>query len=190
MGRQRVTTMLAFPVAAGALALAGCGDETGNAPEEVERTNHTLASAIAANENLSTMADALIESDLNSVFDGPGAYTVLAPDDNAFAGLGGAAEYLMSEEQRPVLIALLRNHIVPGQIDLDSVRSAIASTGGPVEMTTLGEGAVSFAMEGDTLTVSGDDGQRATIEAADIVIASNGVVLPVDDILRSPPRSQ
>lgn len=190
MSKPAITRMLALPVAASVLALAGCGGDVEHASEEVEQTNNTLASAIAAKGNLSTMADALIESDLNSVFDGPGAYTVLAPDDDAFAGLGDNAENLMSEEQRPILIALLRSHIVPGQIDLDSVRSAISTTGGPVEMTTLGDGAVTFAMEGDTLTVSGDDGRRTMVEATDMVIASNGVLLPVDGILRSPPPSQ
>jgi len=172
-----------------AASVAGCSGEPDASLPSEGASSETLATVLAETDGLGTASRALVDTGLAPVFDGPGTYTLLAPGDEAFAALGPAGEGLMGEDQRPVLVALLRNHIVPGQIDVDSVRSAIEAKQGPVRMRTLGGGTVSFTLDGENLVVSGD-GQRAAIDTAGQVIASNGAVLPIDAVLVRPPAAQ
>ncbi len=184
--RASVTTALVGV----ALALAACsGDAQDDGSGAPATSNQTLATVFANSDRFDTTADALSDTGLAGVFDGPGTYTVLAPDDEAFAALGAPGEQLMVPEQRAVLVAMLRNHIIPGQLDAASVRDAIARKQGPVEMRTLGDGKVSFALDGEALVVTGH-GNRATIDPDGQVIASNGTVLPIDAVLARPPAAQ
>jgi uncharacterized surface protein with fasciclin (FAS1) repeats len=171
---------------AAAAGLTACSSEPETTAAAQGTSNDTLATVLAQTEGFGTASRALGETGLAPIFDGPGTYTLLAPSDEAFAGLGDAAEPLMAEDQRAVLVALLRNHIVPGQIDVASVRSAIEAKDGPVRMRTLGGGTVSFSLDGENLIVSGE-GQQAGIDTAGEVIASNGAMLPIDAVLVRPP---
>lgn len=173
--------------AAAALALlgplAGCSQaETVSEAGESE-PNGTLAAAIGGAPELTTVSGALSEAGLAEVFDGPGSYTLLAPEDGAFAPAGKA---LSGEENRAALVAVLRGHILPGHLTPDAIRKAIADKKGPVTMTTLDDGEVTFAAQGDTITVSGSDGSKATIDG-EALIASNGVVLPLDGLVKKTP---
>ena len=179
------TAPRAFALAAACgLALSACSYDPVEDTETQVAVNDgdTLASALSGNEDLSTLADALSEADLNSLFDGPGSYTVLAPTDSAFEALGERGGALLSEEQRPLLVGLLRDHIVVGHITPDAIRSAIESGGGSARMATMGDGDVTFGMNGDVLTVTAPNGQTARI-AAQVVEAGNGVALPIDSVL-------
>mgnify|MGYP000513043832 CR=1 FL=1 len=182
---MRTVPFTALLIAA-AMSASGCSGEIENAPNEVEQTNGTVAAVLSGRGELSILSEAMTESGLASVFDGPGAYTVLAPEDAAFDALGDRSAALMEKNQRPVLVALLRDHILPGQFDATSVRADIRRKGGPVQMRTLGDTMLSFAIEDGELTVSGERA-RARVIADEAVIASNGVVLPVDALLELPP---
>lgn len=186
MHANRKTAPFMAALLAAAMAAGGCSEEGGNVPGEIERSNGTVAAVLSERSELSVVAEAMTSSGLASVFDGPGAYTVLAPEDEAFEALGESGDLLTDDSQRAVLVALVRDHILPGQLDTESVRAAIERKGGPVQMTTLGDGIISFALDGDALTVSGE-GTTATVIADRAVIASNGVVLPIDALLELPP---
>lgn len=173
--------------AAAALALfaplTACSQgETTNEATAAE-VDGTLASAIGDAPGLTTVSDSLSEAGLGEVFDGPGSYTLLAPGDDAFAPAG---EALTGEENRAALVAVLRGHILPGHLTPEAIRKAIADKNGPVTMTTLDHGEVTFAAEGDAITVSGADGSKATIDG-EALIASNGVVLPLDGLVKKAP---
>lgn len=174
--------------AAAALAvlapLAGCsgGESTGEGGQEAP-VSGTLAATISNESELSTVSDALSEAGLADVFDGPGSYTILAPNDDAFAGLGEDGKTLTNEEHRAELVAVLRGHILPGHLTPDSIRKAIATKSGPVTVTTLDDEQVTFSADGDTITVAGADGAKATIDG-EALIANNGVVLPVDGFVK------
>ena len=175
-------------VAAAALALlAGCGAEEKGADEVAASSNdtdRTLAAAIGDAPGLTTISGALSEAGLASVFDGPGSYTILAPDDDAFAKLGDKGKTLSEAEHRAELVAILRGHILPGHLTPDAIKKAIATKKGPVTMTTLADSTVTFASSGDTITVSGEDGAKATING-EALVASNGVVLPLDGLVKT-----
>lgn len=160
--------------------------EDGKTADAAEQSvGGTLASAISEAPDLRTVASGLTDAGLGEVFDGPGSYTVLAPDDDAFAALGEGQRELTSDEARPVLVAVLRDHILPGHMTPDAIREAIERKGGPVTVTTLGEGSVTFSLDGDAIVAKTTDGATVRLDGPSIV-ASNGVAIPVDGLLKQP----
>lgn len=147
-----------------------------------ETVTGTLATALSDIDGMDRLNDAVGQAQLNSVFDGQGAYTLLGPTDAAFDRLGDRADALMTDEQRPVLVGLLREHILPGHLTPENIRAAIDSNGGEVTMTTLGGGDVVFANDGGELTVSNGNGSTARLVGS-ATAATNGVLIPLDAVL-------
>jgi uncharacterized surface protein with fasciclin (FAS1) repeats len=172
-------------LAAAVLALQACSggsEESGDAAAEV--SNETLASVVSDADGLTVVSDALGDAGLAQVFDGPAAYTFFAPQDAAFDALGDAGEDLRSPEQRAAMVAILRDHIVPGYLTPDDIGQAIEQAeDGSVEMRTMGDHTLTFTGEGETITVSAEDGSSATL-AGEALRASNGVAIPLDGVLR------
>lgn len=160
------------------------GDTPSSNAEEAE-VSGTLAEALGDADDLSTLEDAIATAELGTVFDGPGSYTLLAPTDAAFDALGEQREALMQEDQRPVLTAILRNHILPGHLTTDAIAKAIADKGGPVTVTTLGDGRAVFAQDGDNITVTNEHGSEAVLGTAGTP-STNGVILPIGAVLMPP----
>lgn len=170
--------------AAGALALAACSEQ-GQGDEPVAATSDaaagTVAAAVAASGEHRKLAAVLVDSQLAPVLDGKGDYTLLAPTDAAFDALGDKAARIGEVEQRPIVIALLRGHILPGQVTPQSIEAAIARKQGPVQMRTMAGNTVTFAKADGGFTVS-NGGATATLAKAGTA-ASNGAVLPIDTVL-------
>lgn len=164
--------------------LAACNDTADNETTTVETSdNMTLASALTGDKSLTTLASAVTETGLGSLFDGPGDYTILAPDNAAFAKLGEDAKTLMQPDQKAVLVAILRDHLIPGDLSVEAIRNAITAQGGPVTMRTLGAGDVTFSMDGKDIVITSDDGVTGKISGPGIA-AANGSVIQVDTVLR------
>jgi uncharacterized surface protein with fasciclin (FAS1) repeats len=106
---------------------------------------------------------------------------LLAPTDAAFGTLGEKGTQLAQADQRPLLIAVLRGHILPGQVTPKAIEAAIARKQGPVEMRTMAGNTVTFAKAEKGFTVS-NGAQTATLASA-TTAASNGAVLPIDGVL-------
>ena len=178
--RPRLLTALASSTM---LILTSCGaeEETAEAVENTVETSDTLAATISGSDDLSTVAGGLQDVGLVQVFDGAGFYTVLAPQDAAFEKLGETIDFT-AEEQRPALAAVLRDHILPGYLTPDDISGAIKAQGGPVEVETMNDHTLSFARSGDVLTVTTEDGVTATL--GDATLASNGVAIEVDTVLK------
>lgn len=157
---------------------AASADAQGNVTE-------TLAASLGDADGLGSLANAIETAELGTVFDGPGSYTLLAPDDAAFEKLGDQGNALLEEEQRPMLIAVLRSHILPGHLTPENIAKAIDDKGGPVTVTTLGGGNVTFSKDGEALTVANDEGSSAPF-SADATAATNGVIIPIGAVLMPP----
>lgn len=186
---KRFSTFAATAALMAVVPLAACSqaDSTTSAADAGSaEAGGTLAAAIGEAPGLTTVAGALSEAGLAEVFDGPGSYTVLAPDDDAFSALGADGDALTAADRRAELVAVLRGHILPGHLTPDAIRKAIADKKGPVTMRTLADGEVTFAANGETITVSGTDGSKATIDG-EALVASNGVVLPLDGLVKKAP---
>ncbi len=176
-------------VLAGAIAglalLPACSSDTDTADEDgttQEEATRTLAASLGDLSEMATLNSVISDAELGSIFDGPASYTLLAPNDAAFNALGEEGEALMAEEQRPVLIGLLREHILPGHLTPENIAQAIEDNSGAVTMTTLGGGEVTFAMDGETITVSNGMGSNAKL-ATNATAATNGVIIPLDTVL-------
>ncbi len=166
---------------------ADTSEADGTTQEEATRT---LAASLSDMPDMASLNGAISEAELGTIFDGPGSYTLLAPNDAAFDALGAEGEALMAEDQRPLLVGLLREHILPGHLTPENIAQAVADKGGDVTMTTLGGGEVTFSMDGDTVTVSNGNGSSAKF-ASNATAATNGVIIPLDTVLvpEQPPEA-
>ena len=178
---------LAALIAGSALALGACSQSAADADTDtagVETSSRTLAALIADTGDYSTVAGAMKTSGLSDVFDGSAPYTVLVPTDEAFAALGADAELLAGEEQRAAMVAVLRDHIVPGSLTPQDISDAIdAAPEGSVTMTSMGDHDITFARSGDSITATSSDGSSARF-AGDAMQAANGVAIPLDAVLK------
>lgn len=175
-----------LPALALLLALPACGQDASTSEQAAatKPDGKALTAAIADAGQLKTLSGALASTGISAVFDGQASYTVLAPTDGAFAALGDKGKALNEPEQKPALAAVLRDHIVPGTLTAEDIGKAIDAGGGkPVTMRTVGEGTLSFAKDGDAITVTASDGSTAKIDGAAIA-ASNGVALPISGVLK------
>ena len=183
---RRHTAALA---AAGAvLLLAACNsdaDGDGGEAEASEVSGETLAELIAGQDDLSVVSGTLSDAGLAQAFDGVAAYTILAPINETFDELGEPGKTLRDPEQRPAMVAILRDHIVPGYLTPDDIAKAIElEEDGAVEMRTMGNHTVTFTGKGDAITVTSEDGSSAKFAKGDTLRASNGVAIPVDGLLK------
>ena len=179
--------------------VAACSDTEEHTAQGATRDDGTLtlAAALGAEKDLDIVREAMDESELSGVLDGPASYTILAPDDAAFEALGKEGETLLEDEQRPVLVALLedeqrpvlvallRDHLLPGHLTPESIGEAIDRKGGPVTMATLGETDVIFSREGDGIKAELEDGGSASF-AGTATATNNGVVIPISQVLMPP----
>lgn len=167
---------------------AGCSSQT--TPEEQklvsEQGRLTVASEVAGDQRFGQLSWALADTQLAPVLDGEGDYTLLAFEDEGFDALNNGTQALTTAENRPVLAAILRAHILPGQITPQAIRRAIERKGGPVQMRTMAGSLVSFATrnDGDTLIVS--NGEKSATLGEDSILAVNGAILPVGAVLVPP----
>ena len=164
------------------LLLAACQGGDADKGTAAKPSTETLAALVSQDDDLSVVSATLKDAGLAQVFDGVAAYTLLAPQDSVFESLGETGETLRSAEQRPALVAVLRDHIVPGYLTPDDIAKAIElDDDGKVAMKTMAGHTLTFASAGDAITATGEDG--ATVRfAGKPLLASNGVAIPVDGL--------
>ncbi|WP_271077096.1 fasciclin domain-containing protein [Aurantiacibacter sp. MUD61] len=164
------------------LMLAACGESAADGTDEAngEPGTQTVAAMISGSGELSTVNGLLQDAGLSATFDGAPHYTVFAPTDDALGSLG---EEFTGDEAQAALIAVLREHVVPGYLTPDDIANAIEANGGPVEMATMGSGTLTFAMDGDTVTVAGESGGEGSAIDSEM-LGANGVVVPIDTVLK------
>lgn len=172
--------------AVAALALAACDNkaatnDAATTPEaEKAAGDKTLAEGIDASGKLGA---ALKAAGLDATLAGPGPYTVLAPDDAAFAKLpAGTLDALMKPEGRADLTALLTYHILPGTVLAEDIGKAIDAGKGKAVLATMGGGTVTATREGDAIVITDGAGGKARVVKADDK-RSNGVIHGVDGVL-------
>ena len=179
-----VRTSAVLGAVSGALLLAACSGQSSKADDQAasQPSAETLAALVSQADDLSVVSATLKDAGLAQVFDGVAAYTLLAPQDSVFESLGETGETLRSAEQRPAMVAVLRDHIVPGYLTPGDIAKAIElDDDGKVAMKTMAGHTLTFASAGDAITATGDDG--ATVRfAGKPLLASNGVAIPVDGL--------
>ena len=136
--------------------------------------NKTIVETAVAAGNFKTLAAALGAADLAGALNGKGPFTVFAPTDAAFAKLPqGTVKELLKPENKSKLQAILKYHVISGQVGLsDALKAREAATlqGKPV---TIGFG-------NGKVNVNG-----ATLLTADLK-TSNGIIHVIDSVLLPP----
>ena len=182
---MRYASILTAIAMSAMLPLAACSDKPAKGTAADLDAETSLTKTIGSNPELSDFAKALDTAGLAGVFDGPGDYTVLAPDNSAFGKLGDAGKTLLQPDQKAALAAVLREQILPGAIMPEDIEKSLANANGkPVSMVTLGSGEVVFTKQGEKIVVTSADGKKANISGTSQK-AKNGVVMSVDSFLKA-----
>ena len=128
--------------------------------------------------NVTTVVAAVKAAGLVTTLEGPGPFTVFAPDNNAFAKLpAGTVDTLLKPGNKAMLTKILTYHVVAGHYTSADLKDG-------QKLTTV---------EGDTITIGkSTSGQlsvngTAMVETPD-VISSNGVTFVIDTVLMPPTK--
>jgi uncharacterized surface protein with fasciclin (FAS1) repeats len=162
-------------------------DETAAAPAEPMGAEAPASQNIVAlaqgNADLSTLVTAVTAAGLDETLSGPGPFTVFAPTNAAFAKVDKATlEGLLKPEAKDKLGAILKYHVVAGNVKAADVVKLIKDGGGKAKVKTVAGGELTATMDGDKVILTDAKGGKSTITATDIA-ASNGVVHTIDTVV-------
>lgn len=191
MTHSRTRAALAAIGSLSLVALSACTEVPSDeaSMETQEKASQTVAALVGDEGNLSTMARELKDTGLSAVLDSQASYTLLAPTDEVFEGIEAGEALLSDDTQGAIVAAILREHMVPGALTPEAIKQAIADNGGPVTVRSFGEGDLNFALEGETILVSGPEGEQARM-ASGALVGSNGVVIPLDGLITALPTAE
>jgi uncharacterized surface protein with fasciclin (FAS1) repeats len=144
------------------------------AGQELTAANDLIGNTVAdfskGKNEFTTLLAALQAADLSVTLKGQGPFTLLAPNNAAFAKLPpGKLQELLKPENRDKLRALLLYHILPGKVDAASLKSGKVKTANGKE--------VEIVFNNNVARING-----ANILKSDIML-DNGVVHVIDTVL-------
>lgn len=187
------TRPILVALSAAALALGACEREAEpagtSAPRAVPAPTGAAASAATVltlaqgNPNFTTLVSALQTAGMEEALNGPGPFTVFAPDNAAFEKIPAARrDALTSAEGREALRQLLAYHVVPGRLDAAALAQRIQTGGGGVTLTTLQGGTLTARTGPDgSITLTDATGGVSRVVEADMT-AGNGVIHALDTV--------
>ncbi|AFY48532.1 secreted/surface protein with fasciclin-like repeats [Nostoc sp. PCC 7524] len=139
------------------------------------QTGNDIVSVAASSNSFTTLTSLLKTAGLADILQQPGPYTVFAPTDQAFAALpAGTIQQLQQPQNRPLLIQILRYHVVPGQLTANQLSSG--------ELKTVESAPVNIKVDTATNQVAVNE---ARVVQSDIQ-ASNGVIHAINEVLIPP----
>jgi len=183
--------MLSLSVASAVmLGLAACnsGAETEapatEAATEMPAAAGTIVSVAQGNTDLSTLVSAVTAAELVDTLNGPGPFTVFAPNNAAFAKIPAETlTSLLEPAQKATLTGILTYHVVSGRVDAAALTQQIQAGGGSAVLTTVQGGALTASIGADgAVTLTDAKGGTSKVIAAD-VSASNGIVHVIDTVV-------
>ena len=136
------------------------------------KATQTLAQTIANNTNLTNFTNLLKKANLTNVLNGPGNYTVFAPDDAAFSKVD-ASTLARWQNNTTELQNVLYYHIVPMKLLSNNFT-------GSGTLNTLNGNSLPYSVTGTTLKVD-----NAIVTKPDIN-ATNGVIHIIDSVMIPP----
>lgn len=133
----------------------------------------SVADTLAKTPELSTLNGLVKAAGLTETLQGPGPFTVFAPNDAAFKALkAGTLDDLGKHPEK--LRDLLTYHVVPGALAAKDVKNSTvkAVNGDPLALSKAGD----FVTVENAMAVKGD------------VMASNGVIHIIDTVMTPPKK--
>ena len=146
--------------------------------------NETIVANASKASNLSTLVAAVQAAGLVETLQGPGPFTVFAPDNAAFDKIPEATRTaLMQPAMKADLTKILTYHVVAGRLTAADIASQAQANGGTATLETVqGEELKVAAGPNETWVITDAKGGKSTITQADVG-QSNGVVHVVDTVL-------
>lgn len=167
------------------LTVAACNQHNGNEPQSAQTPKaqkvagtKTIAAGLPANGRFMAIAKA---AGLDQTLAGPGPYTVLVPDDAAFAQ-APAGTFDVDPKNRPQLTGILTNLILPGTVLVADLNKLVGNGQGKNVVATMGGGTLSVSRDGGKTVLTDAAGHKATITQGDEMY-TNGVVHHIDAVL-------
>ena len=144
-----------------------------------------LTSAIGDTPELSISSKLISTAQLGTALDGQGSYTVFLPVDDAWKAVEAADRAAIeSEENRPQLVALLRQHIAPGYVVAADFDKGLSNKNGTVSLTTMGAAPIALHRDGESITLG--QGKDAPKIVGAPIVAGNDVVYRIDRLIPPP----
>ena len=146
-------------------------------------TDKNIVALAQGNPQASTLVSAVTAAGLAETLSGSGPFTLFAPSNAAFAKVDKATlDGLMMPASKAKLAALLKYHVVAGNVKAADLAKLIADGNGTAAVTTLNGGTLKASMDGDKIVLTDAKGGKSTVTTADLV-ASNGTVHMVDTVV-------
>ena len=157
-------------IVAVAISIAAVNSLLAQMPTKPASNGNNIVKVASGNSDFSTLVKALAAADLVEALQGPGPFTVFAPNNAAFKKLpAGTLDDLLKPANKAKLAAILKNHVVKGKVMAANVKA------GPVE-----------TLNGKDVVVAVANGEvkfgNAMVTATDIE-ASNGVIHEIDTVV-------
>jgi uncharacterized surface protein with fasciclin (FAS1) repeats len=154
-----------------ATTLAACGDDKADPPPP------NVVALAQATPSLSILVEAVVAADLAGALSAPGAITVFAPTNDAFAALLDELQVTKAEllANKPLLEAVLGYHVLGAKVLKAQVPAGKA-------ITTSQGGIFKVDAVGADLVITDGRNRTARITATDVP-ASNGVVHLIDRVI-------
>ena len=167
-----------LPILFLSLFIISCGDDNDN--DGVCCSGSSIVDLASQTESLSTLVSALQVTGLDATLSSPGAFTVLAPTNDAFdAFLTSINVASLDDIPVDVLTNVLLNHVIIGEVQSSSLTNGYAST-----QAVSGASGTNMS-----IYINTDNGVTfngvSSVTAADVV-ASNGIVHIVDGVIGLP----
>ncbi len=119
------------------------------------------------------------QAGVDKALQGPGPFTIFAPDDAAFAKVPKAKlDNLMKPANRNMLKTTLGAHLLTGRLTMQAIAAGLAQNDAVVA-TTVNNMPLIFKKEGGSITVNGAHMKPP-------MIVSNGLVYVIDTVLVPP----
>jgi uncharacterized surface protein with fasciclin (FAS1) repeats len=138
----------------------------------------TIVQLAVGDPKLSDLVTAVKAAGLVSTLEGPGPFTVFAPDNAAFAALpAGTLTTLLEPANKAELTSILTYHVVPGALKASDIS--------PGAVKTVNGASFTVNDTGGKLTIT--DGKGNTVDIVQTnIIASNGVIHVISGVLMPP----
>ncbi|CAD5925053.1 fasciclin domain-containing protein [Planktothrix agardhii] len=152
---------------------AVASEKTDTTTNLVSNESESIVQITAANPSFSTFTKAVESAGLTETLSAPGAYTVFAPTDEAFAALpAGTLEELMKPENKEKLAKILQYHVLANKVASAEIK--------PGEVATV---------EGDPVNLEVAEG-KVTVNGAEVIQpdinANNGVIHVIKVVILPP----
>lgn len=187
--RKPITLLLSVVVLClAAFTAAGCGgdDETsasamGSTSESSSMTdNMDIVGTASDTADLSTLVKLVTAAGLVETLQGPGPFTVFAPDNAAFKKVDPQTlKDLQDPANKDQLKAVLSYHVVPGEY---SSADIVKLAGEGKSLKTVQGEELTPEVDGKTVKIKDANGNTATVVTADVT-TSNGIVHVIDGVL-------